>query len=102
MLSYISTKYFLYLYSVIKAFYYSIKLHKKQLENLTTLKIFNTRIEAEVLRSLLESSGIKSWILSDDAGSMYPSQASINGVRVMVRNEDFKTASGLLAVSEPA
>ena len=72
------------------------------MENLTTLKIFNTRIEAEVLRSLLESSGIKSWILSDDAGSMYPSQASINGVRVMVRNEDFKTASGLLAVSEPA
>ena len=102
MLSYISTKYFLYLYSVIKAFYYSIKLHKKQLKNLATLKIFNTRIEAQVLRSLLESSGIKSWILSDDAGSMYPSQASINGVRVMVRNEDFKTASGLLAVSEPA
>ena len=72
------------------------------MENLTTLKIFNSRIEAEVLRSLLESSGIKSWILSDDAGSMYPSQASINGVRLMVRDEDFKTASGLLAGSEPS
>jgi hypothetical protein len=72
------------------------------LENLTTLKIFNTRIEAEVLRSLLESSCIKSWILSDDAGSMYPSQASINGVRLMVRDEDFKTASALLAKNEPA
>ncbi len=72
------------------------------MENLTTLKIFNTRIEAEVLRSLLESSGIKSCILSDDAGSMYPSQASINGVRLMVRDEDFKTASELLARNEPA
>ena len=72
------------------------------MENLTTLKIFNTRIEAEVLRSLLESSGIKSWILTDDAGSMYPSQASINGVRLMVRDEDFKTASELLAKYEPA
>ena len=72
------------------------------MENLTTLKIFNSRIEAEVLRSLLESSGIKSWILSDDAGSMYPSQASINGVRLMVRNEDFKTASELLAKNNPA
>jgi hypothetical protein len=72
------------------------------LENLAILKIFNTRIEAEVLRSLLESSGIKSWILSDDAGSMYPSQASINGVRLMVRNEDFKTASELLSRPEPA
>jgi hypothetical protein len=70
------------------------------LENLATLKIFNTRIEAEVLRSLLESSGIKSWILSDDAGSMYPAQANVNGVRLMVRNEDFKTANELLAGSE--
>ncbi len=72
------------------------------MENLTTLKIFNTRIEAEVLRSLLESSGIKSWILTDDAGSMYPSQASINGVRLMIRDEDFKTASELLAKNESA
>lgn len=71
------------------------------MENLKTLKIFNNRMEAEVLRSLLESSGIKSWILSDDAGSMYPAQASINGVRLMVRDEDFKTASELLASSEP-
>jgi hypothetical protein len=71
------------------------------LKNLTTLKIFNTRIEAEVLRSLLESAGIKSWILSDDAGSMYPAQAIINGVRLMVRDEDFKTAIELLVKSEP-
>ena len=71
------------------------------MENLITLKIFNTRIEAEVLRSLLESSGIKSWILSDDAGSMFPAQASINGVRLMIRYEDFKTASELLARPEP-
>jgi hypothetical protein len=71
------------------------------LDNLTTLKIFNTRIEAEVLRSLLESSGIKSWILSDDAGSMYPAQAIINGVRLMVRNEDCKTAIELMAKNEP-
>jgi hypothetical protein len=72
------------------------------LENLITFKIFNTRIEAEILRSLLESSGIKSWILSDDAGSMYPAQAIINGVRLMVRDEDFKTASELLARNKPA
>jgi hypothetical protein len=72
------------------------------LENLATLKILNNRIEAEVLRSLLESTGIKSWILSDDVGSMYPAQASINGVRLMVRDEDFKTASELLAKNGPA
>jgi len=71
------------------------------LKDLTTLKIFSTRIEAEVLRSLLESNCIKSWILSDDAGSMYPAQATINGVRLMVRAEDFKTASELLVKNEP-
>jgi len=70
------------------------------LENLTTLKICNTRIEAEVLKSLLESSCIKSWILSDDAGSMYPAQTSMYGVRLMVRDEDFKTASELLAKND--
>lgn len=72
------------------------------MENLTTLKIFNKRIEAEVIRSLLESNGIKSWILSDDAGNMYPSQAIINGVRLMVRNEDFNTAEELLSGMEEA
>jgi hypothetical protein len=72
------------------------------LENLTTLKIFSTRIEAEVLKSLLESNDIKSWIMSDDAGCMYPAQASVNGVRLMVRDEDFITANDLLAKNDPA
>jgi hypothetical protein len=72
------------------------------LENLTTLKIFNSRIEAEVLKSLLESNGIKSWILSDDAGCMYPAQASVNGVRLMIKDEDFKTANELMAKNDPA
>lgn len=71
------------------------------MENLTTLKIFNSRIDAEVLKSLLESNGIKSWIMSDDAGCMYPAQASVNGVRLMVRDEDFKIANELITKNDP-
>ncbi len=70
------------------------------MENLATLKIFNSRIDAEVLKSMLESNGIKSWILSDDAGSMYPAQTSMYGVRLMVRDEDFKTATDLLTKND--
>lgn len=57
-------------------------------------------MEAEVLRSLLECSCIKSWIISDDAGSMYPAQAVVNGVRLMVRDEDFQAASEMLAKND--
>ena len=39
---------------------------------------------------------IKSFIISDDAGSMYPSQGFVNGVRLMVDQEDLSTASELL------
>jgi hypothetical protein len=70
------------------------------MQNLKTLKIFNSRINAEVIRSLLESYGIKSWIFSDDAGGMYPAQASTIGVRLMVDENDFKTATNILIDQE--
>ena len=70
------------------------------MQNLKTLKIFNSRIDAEVIRSLLESYGIKSWIFSDDAGGMYPAQVSPIGVRLMVNENDFKTATNILIDQE--
>ncbi len=66
------------------------------MKRLRLLKIFNSNIEAEIARSFLESSDIKSFIISDDAGSMYPSQGFVNGVRLMVDQKDLPTASGLL------
>lgn len=70
------------------------------MQNLKTLKIFNSRIDAEVIRSLLESYGIKSWIFSDDAGGVYPAQVSAIGVRLMVNENDYETAVNILVDQE--
>jgi hypothetical protein len=70
------------------------------MQNLKTLKIFNSRIDAEVIKSLLESYSIKSWIFSDDAGGMYPARMSTVGVRLMVNENDFETAVNILENQE--
>ena len=66
------------------------------MERLKVLKIFNSKIEAEIAKSFLASNNIESWIFADDAGNMYPSQDFVNGVRLMVGKNDFATASMLL------
>ena len=66
------------------------------MKKLRLLKIFSSNIEAEIARSFLQSSDIKSFIVSDDAGSMYPSQGFVNGVRLMVDQKDLSIASELL------
>jgi len=68
--------------------------------NLKKLKTFNSRIEAEIARSFLESNDIGSYIFSDDAGSMYPSQEFVSGVKLMVNAKDFKTAKEMLDILE--
>jgi hypothetical protein len=69
-------------------------------ERLKNLKTFNTRIEAEIAKSFLESQGIRSYIFSDDAGSMVPSQDFITGVKLMVNKEDFKKTKEILDMLE--
>ncbi len=61
-----------------------------------TIKTFNSRMEAELARGYLESNGIKSYISSDDAGQMYPSQQLVGGVLLKVEEEDKEIALNLL------
>jgi hypothetical protein len=70
------------------------------MKNLKTLKIFNSRIDAEVIKSMLESYDIKAWIFSDDAGGMYPATMSTAGVRLMIHESDFETALNILENQE--
>lgn len=70
------------------------------MENLKLLKIFNSIIEAEIAKSFLASNNIKARIFVDDAGSMYPSQDIVNGVRLLVKKSDFDTAFALLESME--
>ncbi len=65
-------------------------------DSLKLLKTFNSRIEADLMKSFLEANGIKSIIISDDAGEMYPSASLYWGVRLFVRNQDYETAYRLV------
>ncbi|MCE5329088.1 DUF2007 domain-containing protein [bacterium] len=60
------------------------------------LKSFSNRIDAELAKSFLESSGIKSLILADDVGEMYPAASIYWGIKLFVNDKDFEVASNLI------
>jgi len=66
------------------------------MDKLETIKTFNSRIEAEVTRSYLESFGIKTEIISDDAGQNYPSLQSVRGVKLLTSPDNLTKAKKLL------
>lgn len=68
------------------------------MENLVTVTVCNSRIEAEIVKGKLEASNIPSIISADDAGGMYPfpNQSGFSGVAVMVVKKDFVKAKKLL------
>jgi hypothetical protein len=66
------------------------------MSDLKIIKIFGSRIEAEIAKGFLQSNDINSVIISDDAGSMYPAQDIVSGVRLMVGEKDFQEAEKLL------
>lgn len=66
------------------------------MDRLPLVKIFNSRMEAEIARSYLESFGIKAEIFSDDAGQSYPPLQSIRGVKLLTCRKDLQKARKLL------
>jgi len=66
------------------------------MDRLPLVRTFNSRIEAEIARSYLESFGIKAEIFSDDAGQSYPPLQSIRGVKLLTNRKDLQKARKLL------
>ena len=66
------------------------------MEKLIVAKVFNSRVEAEMAKSFLESYGIKALIRSDDAGGMFPQQQYTRGVELSVGKSDLREAKKLL------
>jgi hypothetical protein len=66
--------------------------------NGTIVKTFNTRLEAELAKGLLDSQGIGAFIMADDTGNMspFPFQPNTSGVKLVVKNEDAELAKKLL------
>jgi hypothetical protein len=60
------------------------------------IRTLTTRSEAELVRGLLESSGIPAWVSTDDAGGVYPFQLS-DGAHVIIREGDREAAEDVLA-----
>ena len=65
-------------------------------EKIKLLKTFNSRIDAELAKSFLESNGIKSMVSADDAGEMYPSASVYWGVKLFVNENNFEIADNLI------
>lgn len=66
----------------------------------TKIKVFNSRIEAEVAKSFLFSNGIEAQIQADDIGAMRPALAFSNGVLLLVLEKDADAALKILAKLE--
>jgi hypothetical protein len=60
------------------------------------IRTFPSRSEAELVRGLLESSGISAWVATDDANGVYPFQLS-DGAHVVIRESDREAAESILA-----
>lgn len=61
------------------------------------IRAFHSRIEAEMAQGLLESFGIPSWVISDDAGGAYPFQLSGGGAQLFVALADQPKVQRLLS-----
>ncbi len=66
------------------------------MDRLPVVKVFNSRTEAEIAKSYLESFGIKAEIFSDDAGQSITSLQSVKGVELLTLQKNLKKARELL------
>lgn len=64
------------------------------------IKIFYTRVEAEVAKSLLASHGIESFLSADDLRTLRPALALTNGVRLMVNEDEVTAALQVLGIAD--
>ena len=64
--------------------------------DLIQVATYMNRFEAEVAKSALEGAGIQVLLRSDDCGGMRP-HLWLRGVELLVRSEDAKEATELLA-----
>lgn len=64
--------------------------------NLKLAKKFMSDLDAEFARQQLDVEGIPAIVMKDDAGGMLPQFQMVEGVRLMVREEDLERAQALL------
>jgi hypothetical protein len=66
------------------------------MSKLEVIKVFASRIDAELARGYLESMGIKTRVVSDDADQLYPSLGVVRGVKLITIEKNLEKARTLL------
>jgi hypothetical protein len=67
-------------------------------ENIVSVAVVGSRIEAEIAVGLLRSHGLRAGVTADDAGAQEP-QLQLQGVHVLVDRSDEAEARRILAAS---
>lgn len=70
------------------------------MSKLEVIKVFASRIDAEIARGYLENMGIKTRVVSDDADQLYPSLGVVRGVKLITIEKNLEEARTLLENSE--
>jgi len=66
------------------------------MSRLEVIKVFASRMEAELARGYLEAMGIKTRVVSDDADQLYPSLGVVKGVKLITDEKNLEQARTLL------
>ncbi len=66
------------------------------MSKLEVIKVFASRIDAEIARGYLENMGIKTRVVSDDADQLYPSLGVVRGVKIITAAKNLEKARTLL------
>lgn len=72
------------------------------MKNLLVVKIFTTRMEAQIAKGFLDAQDIDSFVTADDEGGAYPfpMSPSSTGVKLYVTQKDYEKAKALLENAE--
>ena len=62
------------------------------------VRTFSYQHEAEVVKSVLESSGIEAMTNSDDCGALDPALGLVRGVKVLVATDQLEQAERILGL----
>jgi len=65
-------------------------------ENIVAIRTFVNEFEAERTKGILEEEGIECCVSSDDIGGMGPPQQIIEGIKLLVLEEDVERAKEIL------
>ncbi|MFP4040077.1 MAG: putative signal transducing protein [Desulfosudaceae bacterium] len=70
-------------------------------DQLVTLKVFSTEVEAEMVKGRLLSEGIEAFVFKDDCGGMYPQLRLSQGVSLKVPSSQAARATDILNLWDP-